>query len=91
MAALAGQAGTDARAASHADKLGTAHGAREWSTVTTTSFVRATPRPLIVRQIEYDTYANLAANGVIPPSAEPARPHPFPGQLGYVPDPPNAP
>jgi hypothetical protein len=74
------------------DKLGTAHGAREWSVVNLTTFVRATPYPQSVRQIEYDTYANLVACGVIPaPRREDHPPRPFPlnpdGE-GYVPDPP---
>jgi hypothetical protein len=75
------------------EKLGTAHGAREWSEVTTVSFERATPYPQLVRRIEYDSRANLVANGVIaPPARVPdRRPRPFPsspGGGGYVPDPP---
>jgi hypothetical protein len=74
------------------DRLGTAHGAREWSQVTTVSFVRATPYPCLTRQIEYDTFDNLVARGVIAPGrgGEP-RPRAFPSQPhggGYVPDPP---
>jgi len=74
------------------ERLGTAHGAREWSVVDITSFERATPYPQSVRQIEYDTYANLVACGVIPaPRREDHPPRPFPldpeGE-GYVPDPP---
>ncbi len=74
------------------EKLGTAHGAREWSVVSTTAFERATSDPQSVRQIEYDTYANLVAAGVIPRLIEaPRHPRPFPtnpGEPGYVPDPP---
>jgi hypothetical protein len=74
------------------ERLGTAHGAREWSVVRTVSFERATPYPQSVRQIEYDTYAHLVAAGVIPRWRGPEpRPRPFPlhpdGE-GYVPDPP---
>ncbi|CAN7213560.1 hypothetical protein LJR225_000768 [Phenylobacterium sp. LjRoot225] len=74
------------------EKLGTAHGAREWSVATVVRFERATRYPQSIRQIEYDTYANLAASGVIPasPYAD-RRPRPFPsksGRQGYVPDPP---
>ena len=74
------------------DKLGTAHGAREWSAVTSVAFERATPYPQLIRRIEYDSYDNLVAMGVIRPSwgAGP-RPRPFPaspGGGGYVPDPP---
>jgi hypothetical protein len=76
------------------ERLGTAHGAREWSVVRTVSFERATPYPQSIRQIEYDTYAHLVALGVIPRwrDQEP-RPRPFPlnpdGE-GFVPDPPPA-
>jgi hypothetical protein len=74
------------------EKLGTAHGAREWSEVTQTAFERATSYPQAVQQIEYDTYANLVASGVIPRwRGEEPRPRPFPSQpdgAGYVPDPP---
>jgi hypothetical protein len=71
------------------EKLGTAHGAREWSAVKRVQFERAASHPQLIRQIEYDTYANLLALGVIPPAprAEP-RPRPFPSRDGYVPDPP---
>ncbi|HZZ87302.1 MAG TPA: hypothetical protein VFE13_03115 [Caulobacteraceae bacterium] len=74
------------------ERLGTAHGAREWSYVATTTFERATLYPWTVRQIEYDTYAHLLAAGVIPrPWRAPDRPRPFPMDpegAGYVPDPP---
>ena len=70
------------------EKLGTAHGAREWSAVTTVPFERATSYPQQIRRIEYDAYDNLVAAGVIPRPRGPGRPpRPFPGE-GYVPDPP---
>jgi hypothetical protein len=74
------------------DRLGTAHGQREWSAVTQTEFERATRQPQLIRRIEYDTYANLVAAGVIrrPPPEPYRRPRPFPSQ-GYVPDPPALP
>jgi hypothetical protein len=75
------------------EKLGTGHGAREWSAVTQVAFRRATTAPQFTRQIEYDTYANLAALGVIrrPPDIG-RRPRPFPSSgAGYVPDPPGMP
>ena len=77
------------------EKLGTAHGAREWSVSNITTFERATPYPQSLRQIEYDTYDRLVASGVIPPPpyAE-HRPRPFPlnpGGAGFVPDPPGGP
>ncbi len=77
------------------EKLGTAHGERERSVVNVVTFERATPYPQSLRQIEYDTYANLVADGVIPPSPSlEHRPRPFPlnpGGVGYVPDPPPEP
>ncbi len=85
-------AGEAAAAQRRDEKLGTAHGAREWSVVTTVPFERATPYPQSIRRIEYDTWANLAARGVIPASPWPDhRPRPFPANpdgAGYVPDPP---
>lgn len=77
-----------------ADKLGTAHGAREASAVESTTFERATRAPQSTRLIEYDTYSNLVARGVVraPPYAG-QRPRPFPmepGSGGFVPDPPGA-
>jgi hypothetical protein len=73
------------------ERLGTAHGAREWSQVNMTTFERATRYPAAVRQIEYDTYAHLVAHGVIPRRwREPIEPRPFPRSPGdgFVPDPP---
>lgn len=88
-------AGADAAArpepsleARRSERLGTGHGARERSDVVTVAFERATTYPQLVRQLEYDSYANLVAAGVIPRAGPPApRPRPFPGS-GYVPDPP---
>jgi hypothetical protein len=77
------------------EKLGTAHGAREWSVVNMVSFERATPYPQSVRQIEYDTFDNLVASGVIRLSSNTGhRPRPFPSnpdEAGFVPDPPDEP
>ena len=73
------------------ERLGTGHGAREWSAVTATTFERATAYPAFTRQIAYDSYENLAALGIVPrPPAPslPRRPRPFPASDGYVPDPP---
>jgi len=73
-----------------AERLGTGHGQREWSQVETVAFERATTYPRFVQQIEYDSYDNLVARGVIPrqrPLPPPPHPRPFP-QGGYVPDPP---
>lgn len=78
-----------AAAERRSEKLGTGHGAREWSLVTTVAFERATRYPQLVRRIEYDSYDNLVAAGVIrrPPDLVRRPPRPFPG-AGYVPDPP---
>lgn len=99
-AARGATAGSEAapayRAAPPEDKLGTGHGAREWSVSHTEPFERASSRPFFTRQIEYDTYANLAANGVIPRYDPPQPPHPRPFPVtpdggGYAPDPPDEP
>ena len=74
------------------DKLGTAHGARERSVITEVEFERATDYPQFVSQIEYDSYDNLVASGVIQPAWNTQhRPRPFPTHPdgeGFVPDPP---
>lgn len=82
------------RSAPRDEKLGTAHGAREWSVSQIESFERASSRPFFTRQIEYDTYANLVAGGVIPRhvAPPPRHPRPFPDtpdDSGYAPDPPD--
>lgn len=70
-------------------KLGTGHGERIDSASTTTDFRRASTSPAEVLTIYYDSYANLRARGVIPQHyrPQPARPVPFPGNEGFVPDP----
>jgi len=81
------------------EKLGTAHGALEESIETHEPFERETSYPQFTRQIEYDSYDNLVAAGVIPRgffSGQPPqhRPQAFPAQpdgAGYVPDPPPGP
>lgn len=79
--------------ASPDEKLGTAHGPREWSVSQVVSFVRATLYPQFVQQIQYDTFDNLLASGVIPPSQRDEHgPRAFPSQPHgerYVPDPPD--
>jgi hypothetical protein len=75
-----------------AEKLGTGHGQREWSSVTTVNFERATSYPQLISRLEYDSTENLIAMGVIPRQPPvPPRPRAFPlnpGGGGYVPDPP---
>ena len=75
--------------ADRAERLGTAHGARENSYAGTTTFVRRTSQPAEQVSILYDRYENLARAGVFAPVALPG-PSPFPlsRNAGYVPDPP---
>lgn len=83
-AEAAGKADT---AASAASRIGTGHGRSETSYVQFTRFERAQSNPDQVLAIRYDSRANLIAMGVIP--SPPAwQPQPFPGALGFVPDPP---
>ena len=83
-AEAAGRADNAERAAS---RIGTGHGRSETSYAQFTRFERAQPNPDQVLSIRYDSRANLVAMGVITPA--PAwRPEPFPGALGFVPDPP---
>lgn len=88
-ASRAAKAAPYAETARRSERLGTGHGAREWSEVTTVPFERSTSSPRFVRRIEYDSYENLVASGVIPRYRPiPHRPRPFPSSPGYVPDPP---
>ena len=85
--AAAGQAAPMARGESRRERLGTGHGEREWSRVSTTTFERASEQPAEQIAIWYDSYANLAARGIVPrrPIVR-AEPDPFPNR--FVPDPP---
>ncbi len=66
------------------ERIGTGHGERENSQVTTTEFRRDSRAPAQVVTLYYDSYPNLVARGIIP--TRPAqRPNPFPGQ--FAPDP----
>jgi hypothetical protein len=77
----------DAESAGAAQAIGTGHGAREWSAVQATTFVRASATPAQVTQWRYDDVHNLVAMGIIPARRWlPSRPDAFPG--GFVPDPP---
>ncbi len=74
-----------------APQLGTAHGQRETSVVSHTSFVRLQAHPNEVIRIRYDSRENLIAAGVIrEPAALLPVPNPFPqsANTSYVPDPP---
>ena len=72
--------------------LGTGHGALETSYTTDVEFEAANNRPDQIVRIRYDSYANLVAKGVIPqprPRPLPPRtPRAFPGDNGFVPNPP---
>jgi hypothetical protein len=75
------------------EKLGTGHGDIEDSVIHYVSFYRATVDPQMVWQVEYDTWGNLVARGVIPRD-DGRHPQPFPAQSGgngFVPDPPPEP
>ena len=79
------------RAPAATPSLGTGHGAVERSHVGTTEFESETTRPAQVVRIRYDSYANLVAKGVIReprPRPAPRAPRAFPGDDGFVPDPP---
>jgi len=74
-----------------APKLGTGHGAREYSYVNYTEFARLQPQPNEVIRIRYDSMDNLLAMGVIKrPRQISPNVNPFPGspQQQFVPDPP---
>ena len=82
-------ASAPAKTLRQAERLGTGHGASEYSYVSTTSFERMSPTPDQVITLRYDSRENLLALGVIRPApiAMPT-PRPFPGSGGFVPDPP---
>ncbi|MFK3647200.1 hypothetical protein ACI2IY_02030 [Lysobacter enzymogenes] len=73
-----------------AQSIGTGHGAREWSPVSQTEFVRASRSPAQVVELRYDDYTSLVARGVVPryrdPVYRPDTPRAFPD--GFVADPP---
>jgi hypothetical protein len=70
--------------------LGTGHGRGEFSPVEQVAFERASSKPDEVIAIRYERRETLIAMGVLPdPGYSQARhdPDPFPGALGFVPDP----
>jgi hypothetical protein len=72
-------------------RIGTGHGAREWSPVGETQFMRASRTPMQVTQLRYDAPQRLAALGIVPRPPSPRWPRPdapqaFPGH--FVADPP---
>ena len=84
-------AGSLAKAApAPSPKLGTAHGQRETSVVTQTTFTRLQEQPNEVISIRYDSRENLVASGVIREQpVRPPVPRAFPqsDNVSYVPDP----
>ena len=67
-------------------QLGTGHGQRRYDPVAQTTFERDSTRPNQIVSVYYDSWAALAARGVIAPQREyHGEPEPFP--LGFVPDP----
>jgi hypothetical protein len=78
------------RLAQKAERLGTAHGQREWSVSSRTSFERLSRSPQQLVEIAYDSHANLVAAGVIARPSSQARARAFPNDdlPGFVPDPP---
>jgi hypothetical protein len=89
----AGEARADSSSADHAASarqplLGTGHGRGEYSPVEQVAFERASARPDEIVAIRYDRRETLVAMGVLPePRPRPRHPDPFPGTLGFVPDP----
>ena len=70
--------------------LGTGHGRGEYSPVEQVEFVRASSRPDQLIAIRYERRETLVAMGVIPEwkfSHRRHEPDPFPGVVGFVPDP----
>lgn len=84
------ESSAEAEARSRA-KLGTGHGASEWSPIQHTAFKRRSSQPEQLLELHYDSQANLMAAGIMPrPLARlQEAPRAFPNSGGgYVPDPP---
>ncbi len=71
-------------------RLGTGHGRSEYAPTQHVAFERAQSIPDELITIHYDSRDNLIAMGAIPqPRVRHGRaPDPFPGPVGFVPDPP---
>ncbi len=70
--------------------LGTGHGRGEYSPVEQVAFQRASTQPDELIAIRYERRETLVAMGVLPEPRNrrwPRQPDPFPGTLGFVPDP----
>ena len=86
--AAAAESSADAYGPVPQQRLGTGHGAREWSPVGRTGFERASRHPAQVSELRYDDIDGLVAMGVLPrpyPRYGYEGPRAFPG--GFVPDP----
>jgi hypothetical protein len=84
------RAGDDASVATQSAQpsLGTGHGRREYSPAERVAFERASRRPAELLTIRYERREALVAMGVLSPDPYDWRePEPFPGALGFVPDP----
>ena len=81
----------DAYGGMQPQRIGTGHGAREWSPVGQTTFERASSRPSQITQLRYDDRNALVAMGIFPRDgwryASDDAPRAFPN--GFVADPPN--
>ncbi|MBI3148202.1 MAG: hypothetical protein HYZ17_06785 [Betaproteobacteria bacterium] len=69
------------------EKLGTGHGRREESYAEHTRFERASATPDEIVVVEYDSWANLAARGIVPRRHYGERPEPRPFPQQFAPDP----
>lgn len=70
-----------------AQELGTAHGSREASWASNTTFERASHYPVQSLSVRYDSVDALVRRGIMPDwSGRPYSPRPFPDS-GFVPDP----
>ena len=68
-------------------ELGTGHGQRRYDPVSETQFERESSRPNQIVSLFYDSYAALAARGVIPRPYYQRQSSPDPFPVGFVPDP----
>jgi len=82
----AAAAPAESRRKQEASRIGTGHGEREHAPTQYAAFERASRSPAEVLSLRYDSWANLAARGVVPRPPRYAEPQPFPGGR-FVPDP----
>jgi len=87
-AAKSNRAEADASAPSmQQPSLGTGHGRGEYSPVRQVEFQRASSKPDEMIAIRYERRETLVAMGVIQAGLARRQPDPFPGTMGFVPDP----